>query len=353
MSELSILALPVDAVYPHPNADKLEIIKIGAYQTCDQKGKYAIGDIVAHFPPDILIPNNIAQQLGVANYLRDAIYPGDPAKSKCRVGAIRLRGVPSFGFILSVRAEAGADLTERFHGVKFEPPEPDWFRVGQHVKGDPRFHAYTDIENYRNSKYTHAIPEGTPVRITEKIHGTNSRVGLIDNNFMCGSHRCVMAETDKLGKPSLYWSPLTKDMKDMIHCIATGGRNVIVFGEIFGSKVQFMDYGIFGNDGYRVFDISVNGEYLSWEQVVYYTTRFCIPRVPLLYEGPFYRELLEQLVDGETVVGDAVRIRTSFKGREGVVITPLTEQYSPALGGRMILKAVSVDYLEARHSDSH
>jgi RNA ligase (TIGR02306 family) len=150
MSDLSILAVKVDAIYPHINADKLEIVKIGAYQTCETKGKYQVGDVVAHFPPDILIPPKVAVQLGVENYLKDAVYPGDSEKSRCRVGAIRLRGAASFGFLvpaqrrdicdtIKVDVEAGTDLTDRFHGVKYEPPEPEWFRVGDNAKNDPRF----------------------------------------------------------------------------------------------------------------------------------------------------------------------------------------------------------------------
>jgi RNA ligase (TIGR02306 family) len=349
MSELQITAVTIDEILPHPNAERLDLIRIGAYTVCEQRGKYSVGDIVAHFPPDILIPNTIAKQLGVEGYLKDAIYPGDAYKSKCRVAAIRLRGCASFGFLVPTRWAAVKDdnLTARFHGVKFEPNEPAWYKQGECATRDPRFHEYTDIENFRNANYTDAIPDGTPVRVTEKIHGSNSRVGIIDGEYMCGSHNCAKKEAEN----SPWWAPLTEDMKAMLNCISEGGHNVIAFGEIFGSKVQFMDYGVIGNGGYLLFDISVDGQYLNWEQVKYYATRFCIPVVPLLYEGPFSRDLVDKLVDGPTVVTDEVH--STFKGREGIVITPLEEAYSKHLGGRMILKAVSVDYLEKRKSDSH
>lgn len=351
MSTLRIEAVTVDVVEPHPNADKLDVVTIGGYKVCDQKGKYTPGDVVAHFLPDILLPSHIVLQLGVANYLKDAIYPGDFKKSKCRVGAIRLRGIPSFGFILKLNVPVGTDLTERFHGVKYEPPEPTWYTIGLHARGDVRFHTYTDIESYR--KYPNAISVGTPVRLTEKLHGTNVRTGLINGEYMSGTHKTTLKLEDKNGRPSVYWKPLTADMKSMLSCISNGSKNVIVFGEIYGSKVQWMDYGIAGRDGYRVFDISVDGEYLPWDQLKYFTTRFCIPRVPLLYEGPFSQEVVEQLVDGPTTVVPIEEVHCSFKGREGVVITPLEEEYSSELNGRLILKAVSVDYLAARKSDSH
>lgn len=347
MSELRIEATVIDEVIPHPNADNLDLLRLGAYTVCEPKGKYTIGQIVAHFPPDMLIPNVLATQLGVANYLKDAIYPGDVYKSKCRVAAIRLRGCPSFGFVLATKwaYTPGEDMTPRFHGVKYEQPDPVWWATSQPEKGDPRFHIYTDIQSYRNSKYTDAIPEGVEVRITEKIHGTNSRVGVLEGNFMCGSHKCPVKELDSKGNSSLFWGPLnaglaTNNLRDMLLCLSEGGDTVIAFGEIFGSKVQCMDYGIAGNNGYRLYDISVNGRYLDWQQVEYYTQRFCVPTVPLLYRGPFSHELVAKFVDGPTTIVPSDSIKSKFKGREGIVITPLTESFSPSLGGRIDRKSV-------------
>jgi len=355
MSDLKIEAALIDSVDRHPNADRLDLLHIGAYTVCDTRDKYVAGEVVAFFPPDILIPNKLATQLGVDQYLKEAIYPGDAYKSKCRVSAIRLRGCPSFGFVFKTKwaHTPGDDLTDRFHGFKFDPPAPAYYKQGLQAPGDPRFHCYTDIENYRNSRYHDAIPEGTPVRITEKCHGTCSRIAAIAGNFMVGSHRCTVQQQDKSGNTSVYWKPLNSNLTDLLACLAEDSNNVIVFGEIFGSKIQCMDYGITGDSGYRVFDISVNGTYLSWEAVNYYTTRFCVPTVPLLYTGPFSHEVVAQLVDGPTTLAKPEQIRSKFKGREGIVITPLEERFSPHLGGRMILKAVSCDYLEHRRSDSH
>lgn len=353
MSDVQILAVQVEAVYPLLSSDKLELIKIGNYQTVEPKGKYRIGQVVAHFPPDMLIPTKIAEQLGVAGYLKDAIYPGDTEKSKCRVGAVRLRGASSFGFVHPVNAVVGEDLTERFHGVKYEPPQPDFYRHNALASCPPAFHIYTDIQNYRNPNYKGAFSSGQPVRITEKIHGTNSRIGIINGKLYVGTHKSCVKEDDQLGRKTIYWTSIPQSVKDMISYLAEGGNNVIAFGEIYGSKVQFMDYGTFGADGYSLFDISVNSVYLNWDQVEEVAKKFNVPLVPLLYKGPFNAEAIDSLVDGSTLVGNASNIRSSFKGREGVVITPLEETFSPALGGRLILKVVSVDYLSVRKSDSH
>jgi hypothetical protein len=62
----------------------------------------------------------------------------------------------------------------------------------------------------------------------------------------------------------------------------------------------------------------------------------------LLYIGPFDRwNIVEKLTYGASTFDN---IKGAFKDREGCVITPLHEQYSDELGGRMILKSVSADY---------
>ncbi len=356
MSEVIISAVEIDAVSHHPNADRLDLATIGGYTTVVGRDEFKPGDVVAYFPPDILIPEGIATQLGVAKYLRPAVYPGDPRKTNCRVAATRLRGVPSFGFVMRLKnLTLGDDLTHRFNGVKYEPMEPLWWnKTGDSAKFDPRFHYYTNIENYRNPRYKGAFKTGLPVRVTEKIHGTNSRVALLGSDYFCGSHKTNKKEFDTAGNRTLYWTPLTDDMKALLWYFSENyGKDVIVFGEIYGSRIQFMDYGVEGQTGYRVFDVAVDGQYINWGEVEPACRRFCIPTVPLLYTGPFYPELVDQLVDGPTTVVPTDTVKSSFKGREGVVITPLHEEYSDIMGGRLIAKAVSVDYLACRKSDSH
>jgi len=364
MSLTPVEIVRVTDVETHPHADRLEIIKILNTQFVTPKGTVNPGDLVVYFPPDMLIPEPVAEKLGVVNYLKYSIFPGDIQKSRCRIGAIRLRGIASFGFgmllneIRSSLPEAlvdadlseGSNLTEAFQAVKYQPPEQFAGGGGDSMKQPEAFHTYTDIQHYY--RYAKALAEGTPVRITEKIHGTNSRVGLVRDNdmeFMCGTHYRRVKEKDVKGRISLYWKPLTDDMKDMLDFISLGGKyNVIVFGEIYGSKVQQMDYGCGpGNKSHRVFDISVDGEYLDWCDVKAYCDMFNIKTVPLLYEGPFTPELVEEYISGPTTLAEADQIACKFKGREGIVITPLKEEYAPLLNGRLILKAVNPDYYQA------
>jgi RNA ligase (TIGR02306 family) len=65
-----------------------------------------------------------------------------------------------------------------------------------------------------------------------------------------------------------------------------------------------------------------------------------LPLVPRLYEGPYDIDRVLEIASGrETVSGRGLHLR------EGVVVRPAVERYSPVTGGRAIAKAVSPAYL--------
>lgn len=361
MSTSFVEAVTVEHVRPHSNADRLEVAVVRGAPVVVGKGAFQKGDMAAYFPPNTLIPPWMANKLGVTKYLKHAVYDeSDQGASQCRVAGCRLRGEPSFGFLAkiddvindSVSIYEGMDLGKTFGAKKYTPP----LRVTQSRLDSehPLFHRYCEIENYY--RYRNAIPHGTEVRITEKIHGSNCRVGAVfqDGEWldMAGSHR-VRRKRPEPGTTCIYWEPLdipgVRKLVDSSKTVAQSA--VVVFGEIFGPGIQDMDYGIpSGKRGFRVFDISIDGQYKSWDSVQETCDYFGVETVPLLYRGPFSAELVEQLTYGPTTVGQP---RCDFKGREGVVITPVIEQPSAVLGGRMILKSVSADYLDRKDAEDN
>jgi RNA ligase (TIGR02306 family) len=348
MSNIFVSTEIIKEVLPHPNADRLEIAKILGTQCVVPKGEYTAGQAVVYFPPDILIPPDVSSALGIQNYLKSGIYDGQ--KINCRVAACCLRGTSSFGFIAPLPPDcvfdSGFDISGRYRAIKYEPPVQSGFNPawGGFAPNHPAFHHYTDIENFY--RYPDAIPTGTIVRVTEKLHGTNSRVGIIDGEFMVGSHhKNLKKEFEGVLNP--YWRPLEiEGIVDALNMLSAGHRNVIIFGELYGPGIQDLDYGVPAGDwGYRVFDITNDGDYLDWDQVKAICNNFGIEMVPVLYVGPFSLKMVTDLTDGPTTVCDARGIKSSFKGREGVVVTPIVEAYSPVLNGRMIIKSKSADYI--------
>ena len=294
MSDINISVQEIKSVHAHPNADKLEITKVLGTQVVVGKGEFSVGDKVVYFPPDMLIPTDVSERLGVQKYLKHAVLDGE--KVQCRIAACRLRGIPSYGFVIKtwdVR-RFGTDVTTTYKARKYEPPVK--FISGDAAPPCVDFPKYTNIQHYW--QYPDAIPEGTPVRITEKLHGTNSRVGIVKINgvwtLVAGSHNLRIKPPEEGKSHSRYWRPLENDnLRGMLVDFNNDSFSVVVYGEIFGPGVQDMDYGLAGPH-YRVYDITINGEFLPWDRVKYLCYHHGVPVVPLLYVGPFSADMVER-----------------------------------------------------------
>ncbi len=348
MSKTIISVESVKSVDSHPNADRLDVIQVLGFQVITQRGNLRVNDTVVYFPPDILIPPDTSGRFGVTNYLKHAVFPGDLEKSQCRVGATRLRGVPSYGFCVSIENSGlpsstaiGTNVTDMFQAHKYVAP----IRMGA---GDAEceldgFHKYTNIENYQ--RYPGAFRLDESVVVTEKLHGTNCRLGLVcektgDFVFCAGSH----SVRRKQGT-GLYWKFMSEPVMSLLLDLCKDHSNdVVLFCEIFGPGVQDLDYGL-TEKSMRVFDISVNGIYMSANDMLSACNTHGLLTVPLLFCGEFCPDIVEEFTYGDTTFDG---VRGKFKGREGCVIRPTTEQFSDIIGGRLILKSVSADYRDRR-----
>lgn len=183
MSDTPFECVRILSIHDHPKADRLEIVKVLGTQVCMPKGSCVAGELVIYFPPDMLIPEEVAEELGVRQYLKHAVYPGHLRKSQCRIGAIRLRQVSSVGFLVKFEKpgmQEGDDFTTQFKGVKYNPPMNN-ILSGDMAPDTEYFPRYTNIQHYY--RFVDSLPEGTPVRITEKLHGcvkTGTRIRMAD-----------------------------------------------------------------------------------------------------------------------------------------------------------------------------
>lgn len=390
MSRLVVEVCRVESVEPHPGADRLAIATVKGWRTCIRfdpatgRADFAPGDRCVFFPPDAVLPPQLANgpadtpagRLNIAKYLGSAGRDDDGnPRPGGRVKAARLRGVPSYGTIMAIDPaagddpawEIGTDLAGHFGVTKWEPPPER--SDGDSERESPLFHRYTSIESFGN--HPDAIPPGTEVVLTEKIHGKNARIGCIQEPdadgrpgwiFAAGSHSVRRREFNAAGKRSEFWELFSPEVTALLEHLRdafpwSGPKSsVILFGEIFGSGVQDMAYGHGnGRRGFRAFDIAINGRYLDHDVKVALLGRFGVPAVPVLWRGGFDPVVLRHHTDGPTTICPPEQAGR-FKGREGVVITPVVETAdSPRLGGgRLILKSVSADYLERRGAtDGH
>lgn len=363
MSDLLVRVVVIDDVRPHPNADKLEIVKVGGWQIVSGKGNYTTGQTAIHVPPDVMVPRELSDQWGVTAYLS---WKKDAAKG--RVKAVKLRSAPSYGFLApnDTNAEIGTNLAEVLGIEKYEEPVPIGMQAGQMARNHPFFHTYTDIQNLRN--FPDALNYGDPLIVTEKLHGTNSRVGWVatpdsENGGMShyfekvvGTHRTQRKFEDSgvYGLPWQLHDEALNKLFDRIMDNVFGGRSselnsLIVFGEIFGPGVQDLTYG--KEKAWRVFDIAVNGTYLPWPYVRDICQEYGLPIVPNLNPAIYTFEELCELAEGDSVLSPG-------QIKEGIVVRPMGEETwgkgdldpNPK---RCIFKVISSDYLTRKGGTEH
>jgi RNA ligase (TIGR02306 family) len=380
MSSLIVQVCRVDDVQEHPNADRMAIATVKGWKTCIRKDpetgrtQFEVGDKCVYFPPDSVMPPPLVERLGVANLL--ATLPGGAPGG--RVKSKRLRGYRSEGLIMGIDSckgdnpdwEIGTDVKDHYGVTKWEPPLTA--TDGDAERPHSRFHAYTDIERIQN--FPGVIKDGEEVVFTEKLHGKNCRIGLIlDTNdegeaervWMAGSHGVRRKEFDAKGRKSDFWEVRTCGMIALCDELSRTEvdeqyRSVILFGEIIGSGIQDMAYGLTnGQKTFRLFDIAVDRKYLDFDRKVKLCQKYAVEMVPVLYRGPFSEAVLEQYTSGPTTMCPPDKAG-KFKGREGVVVTPVVERdddptmMASSTNGRVILKSISVDYEDRKGgTDGH
>ncbi len=335
MSTLIVEVCKINDISKHGNADAMEIASVKGWDCCVKKGQFKIGDLCVYFPPDSILPVELSDKLGVTKYL-----------SNGRVRVANLRGFKSYGLIMPLEEDIplGTDVTEKYGITKYEPPVEA--TQGDADREFQLFHKYYDMENIRN--FPDLLIESDEVYITEKIHGQNARIGYVftpDGMRWCaGSHSVNRKEFTPEGKRSRYWELITDNIRSLVEYIG-GNHSVVIFGELFGSGIQDMTYGYQnGKTSFRVFDMTINGQYVSYNVKEQLLINHGISTVPLLYKGPFKMDVVKELTDGKSYVDNTTI-------REGVVINTIVEQQrsTPTRHfSRCMLKSISFDYLNRK-----
>ena len=335
MSTLKIHMEPIAEVREHPNADRMEIAVVKGWEVCTRKGEFKVGDRALFVPVDALIPEKLAETWGVAPYLG----------RNGRVHAAKLRGVASFGFLVHEdnvpeRLESGYNYATVLGITKYEPP-PEVIN-GDCAPNHPLFPMYTEIENIKN--FPDAFQPGEMVVATEKIHGRSGRLGLVNIadgewEWMMGSH----TKRKKTDKSCVYGLPYKEAKTGYMATLSVerNAKQVVIFYEVFGSKMQDLTYGRTGVD-FAIFDIMIDGKYLDHSELVEICDRFEWPMVHVLYHGPFDKNELAKHVDGKTTMTD-----NNPHVREGIVIRPVKDRLykDDEHMFRCIFKWLSIDYL--------
>ena len=331
-SSLIVPVATIDSIAPHPGADRLEIAQVLGWQVVVPKGRHRPGDRVVYFPPEAIVPKEHSDRFGVTQYLANG-----------RVKCARLRGVPSYGFLFAAETEdpVGTNLAAHYGVTKHEPPIRPF--AGDALPDHDWFPRYTDLENVRN--FPDVLRPGEQVVFTEKVHGSNCRVGIVRGQRMAGSNRIRRKEPSSRMHENPYWLPFTlPPVVALLEHFAAGDERVVLYGESYGRGVQSFHYGARSALGFAAFDLRVGDRFLDWDELQAALQRFAVPAVPVVYQGPFQKELLAQHAAGKTLFDDQ-------HIREGVVVRPVHERWDERVG-RVVMKYIADDYLlDEKRSD--
>lgn len=365
-------------VRPHPNADRLELARVGLFDAVVGKGQFKTGEVVFYIPEQAVLPEALIQTLGLEGKLA--------GKAKNRVKAVKLRGVLSQGIVAKTEilqmhpetegySEAMSAFYECWDGA---PPEFDFAPVLGIEKWEPELplhmsgsvtHAnrllpWIEIENIK--RFPDMFTEGDEVSVTEKLHGTCTlatvKLEQADNAYTVSD---VMVTSKGFAKKNLalvedegnlYWKAVNRfPVRDLALKAAEAFGNGVelesigVYGETYGAGIQDLSYGATKNAfGFAVFDIFVkkaNGEgfWVPSKDVQALTKEVGIPAVPVLFEGPYNIEHIASIASGKEQMSG-----TEANLREGVVIRSANEEEridAFGNGHRKIAKFVTEEYL--------
>lgn len=364
MSTLIAENVVIDEIMEHPNADRLEIAVVKGWNCIVRKGEFKKGDFAFYIPIDTLMPQA----------LEEKIFPPDSKikLSKHRVKSIKIRGSISQGLLVDCGLVGtqyeglGKNLADKLGLKKYEPsdfsiPSSNIGR-GSRKQPNPLFNKYTDIENYKN--YPNVFKEGDEVQITEKVHGTSARYGLLPYHsnsklnkllynvknvlltligrektmqYVYGSRNVQLQ--GRLRYKGFYPNNVYYEIFEKYNLKEILEPNMIIYGEIYGWGVQKgYTYGCLPDQRkFVVYDIKKNGKYMS---VPIYRT-FCaahgLPTVRELYRGKWNFNIAKKYSMGDSVMAPEQKMI------EGIVIKSLQEEKVHM--GRKILKLINDEYL--------
>ncbi len=345
MSKLIVEVVKIEKVIKHPNADRLSIALVKGWNCIIGLDQQKAGDLVIFCPIDSIIPEDIIEK-----------YKLEYLKGHGRVITVKLRKCISQGLILEIpkgkKWKEGKDVAKELGITKYEPKAPSYQHYATKPtkrKMNPAFDKYTDIDNIKN--YKQIFKEEDTVVVTEKIHGTNFRAGLLSRykgnlwgkiksflfgkyEFVYGSHNVQLKRSTAKG--NFYGEDIYGRMAKKYKLAEVIPEDYIVYGEIYGKGIQDLEYGKKEID-IVFFDVKHKGKYLDWKAFKLFCTLSELPIVPVLGIEGYGEDTIPTHTEGKSLL-------CSTQVREGCVIKPLIEENHYRIG-RKILKSINSTYL--------
>lgn len=272
----------------------LEIIPIGGWRVCTQKGAFRVHERAVFIEPDYCVPTSRPEFAFLAS----------EGRTKCRLRSPLLIHLPDRLHHLNT-----GDNVMHALGIERYAPLLQTGVRSLPLKQHPRRYApIFGTETYQNA----AVEPGTPVIVTEKVHGAGARYLCHDGRMFVGSRERWLHMDD----PHIWAAALTPEIREW----CADHPDVILFGEVYGN-VQSLKYGRKDTVAFVGF-AALTLERWAPQLALFATLEsFGVPHVPLLHAGAWSEDLLA-LAERHSAVPGA----PAEHMREGVVIVPDEER---------------------------
>jgi RNA ligase (TIGR02306 family) len=286
----------ISKITDHPNADLLCILHVAGYQVVARIGSFKRHQQVHLIEADQAFTLEQAKALKL-DYLKTRTNA--EGQRVAVVDTVRLRGVLSEALVLPLDVDP--------QDFKFVPAVK--LLVANCKPNVPGFDLFGGIENIQKATDV----DYSDVIVTEKVHGTNSRIGWLSGEVHYGSRTQVR-------EPGLYSAPYDAYPGIQLlfdHMQRYGKTNIILYGEIYGQVVQGSKYS-YGHTGqnvyYVAFQLRADGKTYSQDSFHSLMETFNIPYAPVI-SGSFKSiEDIKLAAEGQSLLHPDTP-------REGLVIT--------------------------------
>lgn len=319
----------LEKVYPHNNADKLELGKLinCEFQFVLPKGMYKVGDEVLYIPIDAILPEELVTKIDIKNK---------------RIRTISLRNEISQGLVINTDyvpkeiIDKGTEEITKYLGIVKYEPEEQFTQFGR-LQELPSGLSKYDIESCDRylDKLNELIDED--VVVTEKLEGSNFSISYDGNEVLVNSrNNTIICEEGK--ELHSYWKYVKQNNLDTKIKALYSGQRITLYGECVGAGIQGNIYKLKSQEVF-FFD-SKNGTcWLGYNEFKVLCSAMQIKTAPELYKGKLKNYLtksVRELSNGNSQLLPILR--------EGIVIKPLVEKTLECYG-RAIFKQRDPIYL--------
>jgi hypothetical protein len=230
-------------------------------------------------------------------------------------------------------------------------------RYGEETMPSDTFTQYPHVDNLEADSPVFNLPQ---VVITEKIHGSSMRLGVIDGVLRIGGRRLEFTDIRPDTKEGLGFVSWVLDQGLDTRCVqAFTGHNVILYGEWHGSGTPSKGWpqiqkGIryLGGNDFRIFDIKIDGHYIDQEQLAAWANKVDLHTMPVLYRGEPSQAQFDALIDTISRLGQEHGIDDPGNTLEGLIIRPPTMQWD-ARGNPVMAKYKIGKWAERASAQRH